>query len=170
MAIFRKRVKSERVYTEDPIYNNKSYHIDWKIVGKNIARRRRELKMTQQNLADITGIPSGKISQFENNTGGKHPNNSQIVIIMHALKMDANAVYDGVLELDPLTRTEKHLNELVKNISAEITKSELYQSALENDKRHIPKPLTVSTLKYDAPASKVAENNRDNYKKTDLNS
>ena len=99
MPTYRKRAKNKRIYPEDPIYNNKSYRIDWKIIGKNIARRRVELNYTQQNLSDITGIPSVTISQFERNNYGKHPNPHQLVILMHALKMDANALYDGIKTL-----------------------------------------------------------------------
>ncbi|MBP3802412.1 MAG: helix-turn-helix transcriptional regulator [Oribacterium sp.] len=168
MPTYRKRAKNKRIYPEDPIYNNKSYRIDWKIIGKNIARRRVELNYTQQNLSDITGIPSVTISQFERNNYGKHPNPHQLVILMHALKMDANALYDGILESEPLSKTEKALNELMKNINAEIAKSELYQSALENDRRHTLKPLTVNKYKNDGPNTKVADTNKTGYNQSNM--
>ena len=164
MPFIKKRAKSEKVYPEDPIYNSKNYKFDWTVLCKNIERRRLELNLTQINLSEITGIPSGRISQFETYPkSNKHPNYNEIVILMHALKMDANAMYDGILDIDSLSKTEKNLNELIKNISAEIARSELYESALENDKRHISKPLSVSPLKYNAPDSNVAEKNTDGF-------
>ena len=162
MPFIKKRAKSERVYPEDPVYNSKNYKIDWSIICRNIERRRIELNLTQQNLSEITGIPSLRLSQFENHSkSGKHPNFHEIVILMNALKMDANAMFDGILSLKPLSRTEKNLNELLKNISAEIARSELYESASENDKRHMPKPLKVTPFKFDDSSHKVADNKGD---------
>lgn len=164
MPFIKKRAKSEKVYPEDPIYNSKNYKFDWTVLCKNIERRRLELNLTQINLSEITGIPSGRISQFETYPkSNKHPNYNEIVILMHALKMDANAMYDGIMDIDSLTNTEKNLKELIKNISTEIVRSELYESALENDKKYIPKPLSVAPLKHNAPDSKVAENNTVSY-------
>ncbi|SFG54500.1 helix-turn-helix domain-containing protein [Oribacterium sp. WCC10] len=159
MGIIKRRAKHKQTYTEDPIYNNLSYRFDWKIVGKNIARRRLELGYTQQDLSDITGIPSVMISQFENNLSGKHPNNSQLVILMHALKMDANAIYNGNIDTATMTKTDRNLLELIDNIRAEIYKSELYKGAQENDRRNTPKPLGLKHIGYNSPKRNIAEDN-----------
>lgn len=163
MGIIKRRAKHIKTYTEDPIYNNASYRFDWKILGKNIARRRLELGYTQQDLSDITGIPAVMISQFENNLNGKHPNNSQIVILMHALNMDANAIYSGNADSGTLSTTDKNLAELMENIRAEIYKSEIYKSAQINDRRNIPKPLGLKQSEYTSPERGVAERSTDNY-------
>ena len=166
MGIIKRRAKHIKNYTEDPIYNNTSFRFNWKILGKNIARRRLELGYTQQDLSDITGIPAVMISQFENNLNGKHPNNSQIVILMHALRMDANAIYSGNADSATLSTTEKNLAELMENIRAEIFKSDIYKSAQVNDRRNIPKSLGIihnERTDYSEPNQDVAERKTDTY-------
>ena len=157
MAIIKRRAKHIKTYTEDPVYNNSSFQFDWKKLGRNIARRRLEMGFTQQDLSDITGIPAVMISQFENNLNGKHPNNSQIVILMHALKMDANAIYSGNADVASLSQTDKNMLELLDNIRAEIVKSELYKSAEKNDERSKPKSLGKTSIEYNPPERDVAE-------------
>ncbi len=141
MSTVRKRAKHGKSYSEDPVYNNSNYVFDWKIVGKNISRRRLELGMTQQDLSDLTGIPTMMISQFENNTNGKHPSNKHLVILMHALNIDANTIYSGNIDPELSTITDKYIIELMSSIKSELYNSNLYKDALEYRKKFKPKSL-----------------------------
>lgn len=162
MSTVRKRAKHGKTYTEDPIYNNSNYVFDWKIVGKNLSRRRLELGMTQQDLSDLTGIPTMMISQFENNTNGKHPSNKHLVILMHALNIDANTIYSGNIDSGSLNKTDQYLNELMHNIKAELYKSELYKDAVKYQDRFKPKSLGKIDPSYEhVPQREVAESDFD---------
>ncbi len=151
MPIVRKRAKHNKLYTLDPVYNNTDYTFDWKIVGRIIARRRVDLGMTQQDLSDRTGIPAMMISQFENNTNGKHPSNKHLVILMHALNIDANTIYSGNIDIASLSNTDKYVNELIRCIRADIYRSELYKDSIKYQDKFLPKSLGK---KYVRPSKK----------------
>jgi len=160
MPTVRKRAKHTKTFTEDPIYNNTNYKFDWTIVGKNLYRRRMELGMTQQDVSDCTGIPAKMISQYENNTNGKHPSHKHLVILMHALNVDPNTIYSGIVDSGTLSNTDKCLNELIRNIRASIIRSDLYKDSLKYQDKFEPKSLGKISADI-TPQREVAERDFD---------
>lgn len=128
----RAKHKENTVYTEDPVYNNRDYRFDWQRFGKTMKRLRLEAQLTQDDLAAITGISSSMISQFENayqskqQAGPKHPNLNQLVCILHALKVDANALFESNLSMPTMSERDQAVEELVDEFRLMLKQSEFY--------------------------------------------
>ena len=128
----RAKHKENTVYTEDPIFNNRDYHFDWERFGKTMKRLRLEAQLTQDDLAAITGISSSMISQFENayqskqQSTPKHPNQDQLVCILHALKVDANALFESNLTMPTMSERDQAVEELVNEFRLMLKQSDFY--------------------------------------------
>lgn len=135
MSSFTSRAKHKEntVYTEDPVYNNRDYRFDWKLFGKTLKRLRVDAHLTQEDLACITGISSSMISQFENayqskyQSSPKHPNQEQLICILHALKVDANALFAAHLTAPAMSERDRAVEELVDQFRTVLKQSDFYQ-------------------------------------------
>lgn len=148
----RAKHKENTVYTEDPIYNNRDYHFDWQRFGKTMKRLRLEAHLTQDDLAAITGISSSMISQFENayqskhQSGPKHPNQDQLVCILHALKVDANALFESNLSMPTMSERDQAVEELVDEFRLMLKQSEFYLHYDEAARQDVKKKASQGTL------------------------
>lgn len=75
------------------------------MMGKKILERRKKLAITQQQLSDITGIKTTTISHYEN--GITYPNEENLMLLMKALRCDANYLFGWITENFVLTENEK---------------------------------------------------------------
>lgn len=150
--ISRAKHKENTVYTEDPFYNNRDYHFDWKLFGRTLKRLRVDAHLTQEDLACITGISSSMISQFENayqskyQSSPKHPNQEQLICILHALRVDANALFAAHLSTPAMSERDRAVEELVDQFRTVIKQSDFY---LHYDEHHIHAPANPYPKKSD---------------------
>ena len=148
----RAKHKENTVYPEDPIYNNRDYHFDWQRFGKTMKRLRLEAHLTQDDLAAITGISSSMISQFENayqskqQRTPKHPNQDQLICILHALKVDANALFESNLSMPSMSERDQVVEELVNEFRLMLKQSEFYMHYDETTRQDEKKEERQGTL------------------------
>ena len=69
--------------------------MDQKKIGAFIARRRKELDMTQKELAEKLGITDRAVSKWE--TGRSMPDLSLLQPLSHVLKIDVNDLLNGAI-------------------------------------------------------------------------
>ena len=69
--------------------------MDQKKIGAFIARRRKELDMTQKELAEKLGITDRAVSKWEN--GRSMPDLSLLQPLSHVLKIDVNDLLNGAI-------------------------------------------------------------------------
>lgn len=62
------------------------------MIGDKLKQRRKELKLTQQQLAEMVGAKKNTISNYE--CGISSPNEDTIITLMEALQCDANYLFD----------------------------------------------------------------------------
>ncbi len=62
------------------------------MIGDKLKQRRTELKLTQQQLAEMVGAKKNTISNYE--CGISSPNEDTIITLMDALQCDANYLFD----------------------------------------------------------------------------
>ncbi len=128
----RAKHKNNTVYTEDPIYNNRDYHFDWGMFGKTMKQLRIAAHLTQDDLAAITGISSSMISQFEtayqskSQNGPKHPNQDQLVCILHALNVDPNTLFASTISIPSMSERDRAVEELVEDFRSMLKRSDFY--------------------------------------------
>ncbi len=148
MSTFMPRVKHKEntVYTEDPVYNNRDYHFDWKLFGRTLKRLRVDAHLTQEDLAAITGISSSLISQFENAYRGKyqatpkHPNQEQLICLLHALHADANALFSPHLSTPVMSARDRAVEDLVNQFRTILKQSDMYLHYDEKRIHELPNP------------------------------
>ena len=66
--------------------NNSEYY--YRVIGKNIKKFRKENRLTQQNLADMTDLSREYICDIENEKRNKHLTIKSLGKIAEALKMN----------------------------------------------------------------------------------
>lgn len=79
--------------------------MDQKKIGAFIARRRKELDMTQKELAEKLGITDRAVSKWE--TGRSMPNLSLLQPLSHVLKIDVNDLLNGAIISEDTYRKKK---------------------------------------------------------------
>lgn len=72
--------------------------IDYTILGQNIAKRRKELNMSQENLAELIDVSRVYISSIE--SGHRKVYTSTLVRIANALRTTADALLLGQQDYD----------------------------------------------------------------------
>lgn len=79
--------------------------------GNRFKECRENLGLTQQQLAEITGLPTGYISKVE--CGERYPRYEKMVILLNSLKISADAVFRDVVE----SSMEKHAGETFERLN-----------------------------------------------------
>ena len=85
------------------------------MIGNNIKKRRIQIGLTQQQLADMTGIKKNTISNYENDVSS--PSEENILKIMAALKCDANYLFNKEEDTQLSVQaafTEKEVRNMIK--------------------------------------------------------
>ena len=85
--------------------------IDYKIIGDRIKKRRIELNMTQQTLAELASMSVFYISKIENSKSS--PTLETLAILAHALNTDLAYLINGTSKLDH-TYIDKRLEDIQK--------------------------------------------------------
>ena len=79
--------------------------------GNRFKECRERLGLTQQQLAEITGLPTGYISKVE--CGERYPRYDKMIILLNCLKISADAVFCDVVE----GSMEKHAGETFERLN-----------------------------------------------------
>lgn len=79
---------------------NKSINDDPKIVGERIRRKRKELQLSRDELAEKIGVKIGSIETIEN--GRRYPSISQVLLLCPIIGMSPNMLLTGNDEYDPV--------------------------------------------------------------------
>jgi transcriptional regulator with XRE-family HTH domain len=102
-------------------------------IGERIKRRRRELKLSQEDLAEILGVTYQQIQRYENGTNKLNVENIQI--IAHALSAPLSYFFESYKippvaeELSPATSVENKLLGYFRKIKSDGSKSLVMQVA-----------------------------------------
>jgi len=78
-------------------------------VGRNIKMRRENIGYTRKQLAHFISISDRTMQKYED--GQSYLNIAQIFYILHALKMDMNALYHMVDNQDLPNLIDQHFNQ-----------------------------------------------------------
>lgn len=89
MAIITKR-KEIAIRKSEYIHDDEYYY---KILRKNIRKYRIKKNLTQQELADMTGLSREYICDIENDSRNKHPSVSTIGRVVDALKVEMCEIF-----------------------------------------------------------------------------
>jgi len=74
--------------------------MDFKLVGANVRRRRKELRLTLPELAELSGVDKGNLSKLENGTRGVSL--SALARLAAALKTNIDSLTDKVGNVSPV--------------------------------------------------------------------
>lgn len=115
--------------------------------GNRFKECREKLGLTQQQLAEITGLPIGYISKVE--CGERYPRYERMVILLNGLKTSADAVFCDVVDASMeryAGETFERLNELPMETKSNILEVvdlliRQYQDSIEkNEPEQIDNP------------------------------
>lgn len=86
--------------------------------GERIRERRKELRMTQEDLAKATGISFQLVSHYENNVVDTIPT-KRLKAIAHALRCSPYELMEGVKAQEGLTGSQIRCIEMIRNATPE---------------------------------------------------
>lgn len=89
MAILTKR-RYKIIRKSEYIHDDEYYY---RILRRNIKKYRTQKKLTQQELADMTGLSREYICDIENDSRNKHPSVSTIGRVANALEIEMSKFF-----------------------------------------------------------------------------
>lgn len=94
-------------------------HVDYAAVGQRIRRRRRQLKFTQEQLAERAGIAASFLGHIERGT--RKASMETFLCIADALRISLSALFPLEYETTPADFTYKEALEAIIQVIAENT-------------------------------------------------